>query len=256
MKLYIKLCFAVLLFCACKGQINPDITTQPTLSDYNVGEKWVWKYKGVTTEGEVRSEGRDTRKIIEVNGELHITIGKDTIPVKEIVKPNESDTPKYDWPLEVGKHWVYEENWTSEDGTTGSQRLNAEILSYKEETVGAGTFMSYTIHYNGKITNSRGYNAIVDEVWLYAPKIKNFIKLTQKQDDFVYNEELVEYSSKSSESNVQLENQIIGKVKFKEEPENFSTIEDKMNNYKIPVLSLTVINNGEIEWTYLWVNSR
>ena len=196
MKIYIKLFLALMMFSGCNNWTNPDFTKQPTISDYKVGEKWVWKYKGVTTKGEVRSEGRDKREIIEVNGELLMTIGKDTIPVTEIVKPEVSNTPKYDWPLKVGKKWVYEENWTSQDGTTGNQQLNAEILSYKEEKVEAGTFMAYTIHYNGKITNSRGYNAVVDEVWLYAPKVKNFIKLTQKQDDFVYNEELVEYSNK------------------------------------------------------------
>lgn len=196
MKIYIKLLLALMLLSGCNNWTNPDFTKQPTISDYKVGEKWVWKYKGVTIKGEVRSEGRDKREIVEVNGELLITIGKDTIPVTEIVKPEVSNTPKYDWPLKVGKKWVYEENWTSQDGTTGKQRLNAEILSYKEEKVEAGTFMAYTIHYNGKITNSRGYNAVVDEVWLYAPKVKNFIKLTQKQDDFVYNEELVEYSNK------------------------------------------------------------
>ena len=196
MKIYIKLFLALMMLSGCNNWTNPDFTKQPTISDYKVGEKWVWKYKGVTTKGEVRSEGRDKREIIEVNGELLITIGKDTTPVSEIVKPEVSNTPKYDWPLKVGKKWVYEENWTSQDGTTGKQQLNAEILSYKEEKVEAGTFMAYTIHYNGKITNSRGYNAVVDEVWLYAPKVKNFIKLTQKQDDFVYNEELVEYSNK------------------------------------------------------------
>jgi len=254
MKIYIKLCLALLLFNACKGQINSDATSQPTLSDYQEGEKWVWKYKGVTTKGEVRSQGTDTRKILDVNGELHITISKDTIPVSDIVKPETSETPKYDWPLKVGKKWVYEENWTSQDGTTGKQQMNAEVLFYKEETVEAGTFMAYTIHYNGNITNSRGYNAVVDEVWLYAPEVKNFIKLTQKQDDFVYNEELIEYSDKSLKSKVQLEKQIIGKVKFLEEPENFSTIANKMVDYKIPALSLAVINDGKIEWADTYQN--
>ncbi|MBW2937562.1 beta-lactamase family protein [Aureisphaera sp. CAU 1614] len=248
------LLFALVILSACNKKAKLGITQQPTLTDYAIGEKWVWKYKGVTTQGEVRSEGTDTREIIEVNGELNITIGKDTIPVAEMAKPEESDTPKYDWPLKVGKKWVYEENWTSQDGTTGKQQMNAEVLSYKEETVDAGTFMAYTIHYNGNITNSRGYNAVVDEVWLYAPGVKNFIKLTQKQDDFVYNEELIEYSDKPSKSKVQLENQIIGKVKFLEEPENFSTIVNKMVDYKIPALSLAVINDGKIEWADMYQN--
>ena len=61
--------------------------------------------------------------------------------------------------------------------------------------MGAGTFMAYTIKYTGEITNSRGYNATVEDVWLYAPQIKNFIKLTQKQGDFSYVEELITYAN-------------------------------------------------------------
>jgi hypothetical protein len=171
------------------------VTPQPTLADYSVGEKWVWKFKGVTTEGEVRSEGEDTREIVSKDGALGMTFENDTILVSDIVKPEESKTPRYKWPLEVGKTWTYEKNWTSQDGTTGTQSQEAKVLSYKEETVDAGTFMSYTIEYKGTVSNSRGYNAQTDEVWLYAPEIKNFIKMTQTQDGFVYNEELIEYAN-------------------------------------------------------------
>jgi hypothetical protein len=188
------LLIAVIL-CSCNDTTKYGITQQPTLADYQVGEKWVWKYKGVTTEGEVRSDGKDTREIVSIDGDLGMTIGKDTIPVTDIVKPEESETPKYDWPLEVGKKWKYENNWTSQDGTTGTQSQDAEVLSYKEETVEAGKFMAYTIKYTGKITNSRGYSADETEVWLYAPAVKNFIKLTQNQGDFLYEEELIEYSN-------------------------------------------------------------
>lgn len=186
--------FALVILSACNDKTKSSITQQPTLADYTVGEKWVWKYKGVTTEGEVRSDGTDTREIISPNGVLSMTIGKDTIPVTDIVKPEISETPKYDWPLEVGKTWKYENNWTSQDGTTGNQSQDAIVLSYQEETVEAGTFMAYTIKYTGKTTNSRGYSANETEVWLYAPSVKNFIKLTQHQGDFRYVEELIEYS--------------------------------------------------------------
>ena len=194
MKSQIMILFALVMLSACNMATKSGISQAPILTDYNLGEKWVWKYKGVTTEGEVRSEGNDTRIVVNFNGELGITIGNDTIPVADIVKPDESETPRYDWPLEVGKKWKYETSWTSQDGTTGKQSQNAEILSFREETVEAGTFMAYTIQYKGNITNSRGYNATSDEVWLYAPSVKNFIKLTQKQDDFLYVEELIEYS--------------------------------------------------------------
>ena len=73
------------------------------------------------------------------------------------------------------------------------QNING-LLSFKKEIVGAGTFMAYTIEYKGTVSNSRGYSAKTDEVWLYAPEIKNFIKMTQVQDGFSYTEELIEYS--------------------------------------------------------------
>lgn len=179
---------------SCKSNPETIATKQPIVSDYTIGEKWVWKYKGVTDKGEIRSDGTDTRKIVDFKGTLGITIDKDTVFVSEIVKPDKSDTPKYKWPLKVGKKWKYEKDWTSQDGTTGNQSQDVEVLSFKKETVAAGTFMAYTIEYKGTVSNSRGYNAKTDEVWLYAPEIKNFIKMTQVQDGFSYTEELIEYS--------------------------------------------------------------
>lgn len=194
MKNLFLLILAIGILTACEESTKYGVTIQPTLADYQEGEKWVWKYKGVTTEGEVRSDGKETREIVSVEGVLGMTIGNDTVPVTEIVKPEESETPKYAWPLEVGKKWKYENNWTSQDGTTGNQSQMAEVLSYREETVEAGTFMAYTIKYTGKTTNSRGYSADEEEIWLYAPEVKTFIKLTQNQGDFRYVEELIEYS--------------------------------------------------------------
>lgn len=188
------LILAIYFLAFCKSNPETTVTKQPVLTDYTIGEKWVWKYKGVTDEGEVRSDGTDTRKIVDFNGALGMTIDKDTVLVSDIVKPEKSDTPRYKWPLEVGKKWKYEKDWTSQDGTTGKQSQDVEVLSFKEETVGAGTFMAYTIEYKGTVSNSRGYSAKTDEVWLYAPEIKNFIKMTQVQDDFSYIEELIEYS--------------------------------------------------------------
>ncbi len=194
MKIQLLILLSALILCACDTSKKSEPAQQPTLEDYQIGEKWVWKYKGITTAGEVRSDGTETRIIVRMNEGLGMTIGNDTMPLTEIVKRDESVTPKYDWPLEVGKKWKYENNWTSQDGTTGSQSQYAEVLSYQEETVEAGTFMAYTIKYTGKTTNSRGYDADEEEIWLYAPVVKNFIKLTQSQGGFLYVEELIEHS--------------------------------------------------------------
>lgn len=150
MKNQIQILFALVSLSACNNSTKSNTTNQPTLTDYQDGEKWVWKYKGVTTEGEVRSNGIDTQEIINIDGTLGMTIGKDTIPLTEIIKQDVSETPKYDWPLEVGKKWKYQNSWTSQDGTTGNQSQHAEVLSYQEETVEAGTFMAYTIEYTGE----------------------------------------------------------------------------------------------------------
>lgn len=194
-KQYSKLLYiiAVLMMSSCLSQ-HEKVTSKPTLKDYSIGEKWEWKYKGQSTEGIVRSEGIDVKEIVYKNGALGMTHNNDTILVADLVKPSKSKTPRFKWPLQVGKKWVYETDFTSAVGVKGTFRQNAEVLSYKEITVEAGTFMAYTIDYNGAITNSKGLNIKTDEVWVFAPKIKNFIKLTQVQDGFLYNEELIKYS--------------------------------------------------------------
>ena len=185
---------AVMIMSSCFKQYEK-ATDKPTLKDYTLGETWEWKYKGVSGEGEVRSNGIDVRKIVDFKGELGMTIENDTILISDILKPNTSKTPKYKWPLEVGKKWKYEREFTSAVGVKGIWSQDAEVLSFKEITVEAGTFMAYTIQYNGAITNSNGLNARTDDVWVYAPEIKNFIKMTQVQDGFSYSEELIKYSN-------------------------------------------------------------
>lgn len=189
---------AVLMISSCFKQ-HEKITNKPTIKDYTLGEKWEWKYKGISGEGEIRSEGIDVKKIVDVNGELGMTVENDTILVSDILKPNRSKTPRYKWPLEVGKKWKYERDFTSAVGVKGLWSQDVEVLSYKEVTVEAGVFMAYTIQYTGAITNSKGLNVKTDDVWVYAPKIKNFIKMTQVQEGFSYSEELIKYSNPNKE---------------------------------------------------------
>lgn len=191
-QLFVVIVIILLSFGSKADDLEP--THQPTLQDYKVGEKWVWQYKGVTTAGEVRADGKDTKEIVSKKGELFMSTVRGLIPLTTVVKPVESKTPRYHWPLQVGKTWTFEQHWTSEDGTKGATIQDAEVLSYQQETVAAGTFMAYTIKYKGKITNSRGYSAATEDVHLYAPALKTFIKLTQTQDDYLYTEELVEYT--------------------------------------------------------------
>tara|TARA_R110002073_G_scaffold128999_3_gene275096 strand:- start:53615 stop:54235 length:621 start_codon:yes stop_codon:yes gene_type:complete len=193
---YSKLLYivALVMMSSCFKQ-HEKVTNRPKLKDFTIGEKWTWKYKGVSGEGEVRSEGVDVKEIVNLNGELGMTVENDTILISDILKPIKSKTPRYKWPLEVGKKWKYERDFTSAVGVKGIWSQDVEVLSFKEVTVEAGTFMAYTIEYKGAITNSKGLNAKTDDVWVYAPEIKNFIKMTQIQEGFSYSEELIKYSN-------------------------------------------------------------
>ena len=133
------------IFATCGAALAADANLQPTLADYKDGEKWVWKYKGVTKSGEVRADGKETKKIISKDGELFMVTASRTFPLSNIVKPDTSKTSRYSWPLQVGKKWTYEDHWESDDGTKGSTIQDAEVISFKAETVEAGTFMAYTI---------------------------------------------------------------------------------------------------------------
>ena len=60
---------------------------------------------------------------------------------------------------------------------------------------------------------------------------------------------------KSLEKKVQLEEGIREQVKFLGEPENLSSIANRMSEYNIPALSLAVINQGRIEWADIYQNA-
>ncbi|WP_373331405.1 serine hydrolase domain-containing protein [Salmonirosea aquatica] len=60
----------------------------------------------------------------------------------------------------------------------------------------------------------------------------------------------------SVERKGKLESGIRGQVKFLEEKENFSSISDKMAEYKIPALSLAILNEGKIIWTDVYQNAN
>lgn len=61
-------------------------------------------------------------------------------------------------------------------------------------------------------------------------------------------------SNKSENKKAELEQGIRGQVKFLQESESYSSITDKMVEYKIPALSLAVINQGKIEWADIYQN--
>lgn len=61
-------------------------------------------------------------------------------------------------------------------------------------------------------------------------------------------------STEAPERKTQLENGVRGQVMFLGEPEVFSSMANKMAEYKIPAVSLAVIKHGEIDWADIYQN--
>lgn len=183
----------IIVLFSCANE-TATITKQPTLSDYTVGEQWTWDWRR-SVNGEVRAQGEDFQEVVAFKNTLGFNYGKDTVKIAEILNTEPSKKPRYDWPLKVGKKWKYEVSWSNNEGTTGKTSQDAQIVSYDEVTVAAGKFMAYKIEYKGRISNSRGFDGKLVDIWWYAPAIKTYIKHTQDDGEGIYVNELIEYSN-------------------------------------------------------------
>jgi len=189
---------AIITFTACTKDVKPKVvelvTEEPSLNDYRIGEKWVWLEKSVA-EGRIRWEGKELLEIVKFEGSLGFWNGVDTVLVSSTLNQEESSTPFREWPLKVGKKWKYESDWANNEGTAMKTSLNAEVVSYGEETVLAGRYLAYKIEYRGTITNSIGGASEIKEDYWYAPALKVNIKKTQDDGYGSYVLELYDYKS-------------------------------------------------------------
>lgn len=168
-------------------------TDQPTINDYQIGEKWIWKWSR-SVDGEVRAEGEDIQEVVDYNGVLGLWNGIDTVKVSTTLDQKQSSTPFRNWPLHVGKKWKYESEWENNEGTTGKTSQDVEIVSYEELNVEAGKFMAYKIEYKGIVTNSRGFKGKMSDTWWYSPDLKTYIKHINNDGYGIYINELTYYS--------------------------------------------------------------
>ncbi|MEQ5791958.1 hypothetical protein J4E06_12890 [Muricauda sp. NFXS6] len=187
---HVTLYFALLLiFSNCASTK----TNEPTLKDYTIGEKWTWKWERAV-EGEVRAQGEDIQEVVNHNGTLGLWNGVDTVQISKTTNQKQGSTPFRNWPLQVGKKWKYESEWENNEGTTGKTSQDAEIVSFEELNVEAGTFKAYKIEYKGIVTNSRGFKGEMTDIWWYSPALKTYIKHVNMDGYGVYVNELTSYS--------------------------------------------------------------
>lgn len=169
-------------------------TNQPSLNDYTIGEKWVWKWER-TVDGAVRAAGEDIQEVVDYNGVLGFWNGIDTVQVSTTLGQEESSTPFRSWPLYVGKKWKFVSEWENNEGTTGKTSQDVEIVSWEELKVAAGTFMAYRIEYKGIVTNSRGFKGEMTDTWWYSPDLKTYILHVNEDGYGLYTNELIRYSN-------------------------------------------------------------
>ena len=185
------LLLAMALAISCDTSVS---SGPPTIDEYKLGEQWIWKWQR-SSEGEVRAQGEDIHEIIEINGELAISYGYDTVKLSVILQPEESETPFRDWPLFVGKKWTYESEWTNEGGYKGKTSQDVEVLSFEELQTEAGRFSAFQIEYKGTIENyTTGGKGNVNDIWWYCPELKTYIKHIQDDGFGLYTSELIHYS--------------------------------------------------------------
>ena len=185
----------MLFLWSCKHSPSNQSTNLPTINDYKIGEKLTLKWVS-TVDGEIRGEGEDIREVVDYRGELGLWNGFDTLKIADILNQKQSETPYRNWPLEVGKKWKYESEWTNESGENGISSQDVEILSFEEIELPAGKFMAYKMKYDGYIQNYEvgGKGKVIDTVW-YSPKLKFNIKHTQESGGgFRYTNELINYT--------------------------------------------------------------
>ena len=192
---------ATLIFSACSNVPKPStteiVTKQPTLSDYEIGEKWEYTYKS-TSEGKIMNEGKTLKEVVAYKKGLGFLYGKDTVQINN-PSSEKSATPYRDWPLEVGKKWRYESESENGVGDRMTIKQDAEVISYGDVTVKAGIFKAFKIVYTGTVRNHKysKTGGLSNDVWWYAPALKSYIKHTQDNGDisnFSYVNELTNYS--------------------------------------------------------------
>ena len=92
-KVIFQLTAMLLLLAGC----STTSTDQPTINDYQIGEKWIWKWSR-SVDGEVRAEGEDIQEVVDYNGDLGLWNGIDTVKVSTTLDQKQSSTPFRSWP--------------------------------------------------------------------------------------------------------------------------------------------------------------
>lgn len=165
----------------------------PAPAAFNVGDRWQWQQVDNRTKA---VEGGRTRTVIDEGGVMRFAFSDGASrPLSDVFIGNPSKQPWRVWPLEVGKKWTFDEDWTRADGATGNTNQDVEVVAYEDVTVPAGTYKAFRIEYKGRYTNyrARSGGAQMDTYW-YAPEVLADVKHVRDDGRNMYTRELVTYT--------------------------------------------------------------
>jgi hypothetical protein len=162
------------LFCLAVGVLSSHAYAQkatlPTPVMFADGDTWEWRVVDQLTKIE---EQRLTRSVVSENGTVNFaySIRRGSGVTSEFTDGSykSSAKPWRDWPLEVGKKWTMNADWTTSEGRSGNTRQDAEVVAYEEVNVPAGKFMAFKIEQRGWYTVRAGRGKQNDTYW-YSPE--------------------------------------------------------------------------------------
>lgn len=162
----------------------------PAATAFNVGDTWEWRQVDSRTKLE---EGKRTRTVVKDDDVLKFSGEGGNLELSAAFLGIPLQKPWRVWPLEVGKKWAYEEDWTRADGVTGNTQQDAAVVAYEEVSVPAGKFMAFKIEHRGWYQNSRGRNGHQNDTFWYAPDVTADVKHIRDDGFNKYTRELISY---------------------------------------------------------------
>ena len=165
----------------------------PPPASFSAGDTWEWRQIDNRTKLE---EGKRTRTVVNVDGVLQFSDGTTNSQMSDILVNGgnmESSKPWRVWPLEVGKKWNFNADWSRPDGVTGNTKQDAEVVAYEEVTVPAGKFMAFKIEQRGWYQTSRPSRGKQNDTYWYAPDAKADVKHIRDDGYNLYIRELVSH---------------------------------------------------------------
>lgn len=174
---------------------------RPGIESFTVGETWEWKEKLVADAepNKALMESLDIRTVILDAGEKKFVkkfAGGSKIYAIDQADSKTDEKAFRKWPLRVGAKWEYEESWTSDDGTTGYTKQDAEVVAFEKITVPSGTYSAFKIVHRGIFKNARGSSTMNDTYW-YSPEVKADVKHINESGGQTYTSVLVKYTDSS-----------------------------------------------------------